>query len=86
MGQAHCSSPYAIEMADIVEHINRVEETWRLVGFVSLLDDAAIRQCGYPKSSVWPAYEAFDRAAAMEGAAFEPQFHSTLWRAHIASA
>lgn len=61
--------PHAIEMADIVARINRVEQTWNLLGFVSAYGDRVGEEmCGvpvlardalkqYPAAMVIPEYD-----------------------------
>src|SRR5215471_18348690 len=43
------TGPHAVEMADIVDRINRVQKTWNLVGFVSPRDDTVGEErLGFP--------------------------------------
>lgn len=67
--------PHAVEMADIVERINRMESTWNLVGFVSEDGDKVGEQLyglpifeyqdalqRYPDSHLIPSYDWHNKA------------------------
>lgn len=55
--------PHAVEMAEIVDRINRVEMTWKLIGFVSpSQDQAAEERSGFPIFGLEQIMERFPTA------------------------